>query len=78
MHPAFAIPRDSLGTECPDETIPATSAAVCGTASDGLVGATLQPDRSDDEREARRIDDEGVGYFGSDAALALGRAGGRA
>ena len=132
MHPAFAHPRDSLGTQCPDETVPAASSAVCGLTSCTAVGAALQPDCSDDEREAfilhcgeqlqaayrrfeehnlpadrdaaiqwlhlqdqarigrsqamqqameqgiqRRID-EGVGYFSSDAALALGRAGGGA
>lgn len=121
MHPAFAYPRDSLGTECPDETVPATSSAVCGTASDSSVGAPLQAGCTDAElgqhiaditwlwsnaydhwlesgsphdREAvvrlkherdqavqerlRRSDDHGVAYFSSDAALALGRAGGAA
>lgn len=43
MHPAFATPRDSLGTECPDETVPGTSSDFCRTASRPPVGASLQP-----------------------------------
>lgn len=118
MHPAFEVPRDSLGTECPDETVPAGSTDVCGTATREPVGATLQlsdaeldrhiaeltwlwsnaydhwlesgnphdreaVERLRHEREQavqtrlRRIEDHGVGYFSSDAALALGADGGR-
>lgn len=120
MHPAFSYPRDSLGTETPDETVPTASTAVCGTAPRSPVGPSLQPltdaeldrhiadltslwqraysrfqehgnphDRDEalrwlHERDqatlarVRRIEDAGCCYFSSDAAQALGRAGGGA
>jgi hypothetical protein len=42
MHPAFATPRDSLGAETPDLTVPVNASAPCSRALIQRVGDRLR------------------------------------